>query len=176
MVEQLSDMIHEILEASRLNTLDEQPTAVDITNLIADVCEPYQIIAAAHQISFSLDLPESFPAAVPVGPFRKAVSNVLANAVAYTAPGHAVSVYMDGPALMIENECEPILDKEIPRLFEPFYRPDFSRNRENGGNGLGLYIVDTILKALEMAYSFESMEFPRGMRFSIQIERGYNNV
>lgn len=169
MVEQLSDMICKILEASRLNSLDEQPTAVDFADLVAEVCEPYKIIAAAHQLSFSLDLPESFPAAVPVEPFRKAISNILANAVEYTEPGRAVSVYMDGAALVIENECEPIPAHEIPRLFEPFYRPDFSRSRDSGGNGLGLYIVDTILKALETHYSFESMNFPKGMRFLIQI-------
>ncbi len=169
MVEQLSGMIHEILETSKLNTSTEPARAVDLSDLLAELCEPYRLIAAAHQISFSLDLPEHFPAALPVGLFSKAVSNVLANAVAYTEAGKSVSVYMDGNRLVIENECDPIPDNEIRRLFEPFYRPDFSRSRESGGNGLGLYIVDTLLTSMNLFYAFAPMKSPSGMRFTIHL-------
>ena len=169
MVEQLSGMIHEILETSRLNTITEPAKNVDVSDLLAELCEPYQLIAAAHQISFSLDLPEQFPATLPVGPFGKAVSNVLANAVAYTEAGKSVSVYMDGNRIVIENECDPIPDSEIRRLFEPFYRPDFSRSRESGGNGLGLYIVDTLLTSMNIFYAFAPMKSPTGMRFTIHL-------
>ena len=169
MVEQLSGMIHEILETSKLNLTAEPPKQVDVSELLAELCEPYQLIAAAHQITFSLDLPEQFPAVLPVGPFSKAVSNVLANAVAYTEAGKTVAVYMDENRLIIENECVPILDDEIHRLFEPFYRPDFSRNRESGGNGLGLYIVNTLLTSMDIPYSFKPMKSPPGMRFAVQL-------
>ena len=169
MVEQLSGMIHEILETSKLNLTAEAPKQVDVSELLAELCEPYQLIAAAHQIMFSLDLPEQFPATLPAGPFSKAVSNVLANAVAYTEAGKVVSVYMEGRSLVVENECKPIPDDEIRRLFEPFYRPDFSRSRESGGNGLGLYIVDTLLTSMDILYSFKPMKSPPGMCFSIQL-------
>ncbi len=169
MVEQLSGMIHEILETSRLNTTTEPARAVDVSDLLAELCEPYRLIAAAHQIAFSLDLPEQFTATLSVGPFSKAVSNILANAVAYTEAGKSVSVYMDGHSLVIENECEPIPDCEIRHLFEPFYRPDFSRSRDSGGNGLGLYIVDTLLTSMNIFYAFAPMKSPAGMRFTIQL-------
>ncbi len=169
MAEQLSGMIHEILETSRLNLTVEPPKQADVSELLAELCEPYQLIAAAHQITFSIDLPERFLAVLPVSPFSKAVSNVLANAVAYAEAGKTVSVYMDENYLIIENECDPIPDDEICRLFEPFYRPDFSRSRENGGNGLGLYIVDTLLASLNIPYSFVPMKSPPGMRFTIQL-------
>ncbi|MDE5697783.1 MAG: HAMP domain-containing histidine kinase [Lachnospiraceae bacterium] len=169
MVEQLSGMIHEILETSKLNLTAEPPRQVDVPELLMELCEPCQLIAAAHQISFLADLPEQFIAVLPVGMFSKAVSNVLANAVAYTGTGKTVSVYMEERSLVIENECDPIPAGEIRRLFEPFYRPDFSRSRESGGNGLGLYIVDTLLTAMNIPYSFAPMEYPRGMRFTIQL-------
>ena len=169
MVEQLSGMIHEILETSKLNLTAEQPKQVDVSELLAELCEPYQLIAAAHQITFSLDLPEQFSAVLPVGPFSKAVSNILANAVAYTEAGKNVFVYMEGRSLVVENECKPIPDDEIRRLFEPFYRPDFSRSRESGGNGLGLYIVDALLTSMDIPYSFKPMKSPPGMCFTIQL-------
>ena len=169
MVEQLSGMIHGILETSKLNLTAEPPKQVDVSELLAELCEPYQLIAAAHQITFSLDLPEQFSAVLPVGPFSKAVSNILANAVAYTDAGKSVSVYMEENRLIIENECAPIPDREICHLFEPFYRPDFSRSRESGGNGLGLYIVDTLLTSMDVSYSFKPMKSPPGMCFTIQL-------
>ena len=169
MVERLSGMIHEILETSKLNVSIEQPKQIDIAKFLADLCEPYQLIAAAHQISFSLDLPKQFTITIPVGPFSKSVSNILANAVAYTEAGKAVSVYIDGHSLIIKNECVPIPDSEIHRLFEPFYRPDFSRSRDSGGNGLGLYIVDTLLTSMNISYAFAPMKSPPGMRFTIHL-------
>ena len=169
MVEQLSEMIHEILETSKLDLTAEPPKQIDMSELLAELCEPYQLIAAAHQITFSLDLPEQFPTVLPVGPFSKAVSNVLANAVAYTEIGKTISVYMDKNHLIIENGCIPIPDDEIRRLFEPFYRPDLSRSRESGGNGLGLYIVDTLLTAMNIPYSFAPMKSSQGMCFTIQL-------
>ena len=162
-------MIHEILETSRLNTTDEPAKPIDIAELMAELCAPYQMIAAAHQITFSLDLPEQFPAKLPAGRFSKAVSNVLANAVAYTEAGKAVSVCMEGRSLVVKNECRPIPDDEIHRLFEPFYRPDFSRSRISGGNGVGLYIVDTLLTSMNIPYSFAPMNSPPGMCFTIQL-------
>ncbi len=169
MAGQLSGMIHEILETSKLNTAAEPARTVAVSDLLAELCEPYQLIAAAHQISFSLNLSEPFSATLPAISFGKAVSNVLANAVAYTEAGKSVSVYMDGNRLVIENECDPIPDNEIRRLFEPFYRPDFSRSRADGGNGLGLYIVDTLLTSMNVFYAFAPMTSPAGMRFTIHL-------
>ena len=169
LVERLSKMIQDILEASKLNGTTEPPTTVDLPELIEDLCEPYRLIAAAHQIPFSLDLPEQCRVTIPASPFSKAVSNVLANAVAYTESGKTVCVHMEGRNLIIENECAPIPNHEIRRLFEPFYRPDFSRSRENGGNGLGLYIVDTLLTSMNISYSFIPRQSPQGMCFIIEL-------
>ena len=169
MVERLSEMIHEILETSKLNVGEEQPTTVELSEFLEELCEPYRLIAAAHKISFSLNLPEKFTVSLPIRSFSKAVSNILANAVTYTEAGKTVTVFTDGRSLMIENECDPIPSIEIPRLFEPFYRPDFSRDRENGGNGLGLYIVDMLLTSMNVSYSFNSMNDPQGMCFTIRL-------
>ena len=41
----------------------------------------------------------------------------------------------------MENEGEAIPEEDLPRLWEPFWRGDKSRNRDSGGTGLGLTIV-----------------------------------
>ena len=67
--------------------------------------------------------------------------------------------------MIIENECEPIPKEHLERIFEAFYRAEFDRNRNTGGNGLGLYIVRQILNTLDIAYSFNATE--RGMKFTM---------
>lgn len=173
MTEHLSEMIHEILETSKLSvsTKNAAPTKVNMSELLFSLCEPYQLIAATHGVQFHLEIKDAVTVVLPIREFSKALSNILANAVAYTPKGKCVSVYLENYMIMIENECTPISQKELPHLFEPFYRPDFSRNRSTGGNGLGLYIVATIFNALNVSYDFVPMEQPQGMRFTIQLQQ-----
>ena len=169
--ERLSEMIHEILETSKLSvsTKNAALTEINVSELLASLCEPYQLIAATHGVQFRLKIDDAVSVELPIHEFSKALSNILGNAVGYTPNGKCVSVYLRDHMIVVENECTPISKEELPHLFEPFYRPDFSRSRETGGNGLGLYIVATIFHALNVPYSFTPMEQPQGMRFTIQL-------
>lgn len=171
MAERLAGMIQEILEASRAGgpLQNETPVQTDLSLLLAALCEPYEQIAKARGIVFHLDLSDGPSAKLSPKLFSKAVSNILANAVAYTSPAKTVSVYFDGRTLVIENECTPIPPEALPHVFEPFYRPDYARSREDGGNGLGLYLVDMLLGTMGLSYSFRPMERPTGMRFVIHL-------
>lgn len=171
MTGRLADMIHDILETSKAGMAAENEDAakIDLSGLFSSLCEPYMLIARAKGINFCLELPDSFETVLPPQMFGKVVSNILANAMAYTEPGRTVSVYFDGRDILIENECVPIPKESLRHTFEPFYRPDFARDRDKGGNGLGLYIVDTLLKTMNIPYSFCPMEEPRGMRFTIHL-------
>lgn len=169
--ERLSEMIYEILETSKLSvsTKNAALTEINVSELLASLCEPYQLIAATHGVQFRLKIDDAVSVELPIHEFSKALSNILGNAVGYTPNGKCVSVYLRDHMIVVENECTPISKEELPHLFEPFYRPDFSRSRETGGNGLGLYIVATIFRALNVPYSFTPMEQPQGMRFTIQL-------
>ena len=169
--ERLSEMIHEILETSKLSvsTKNAVPIKINVSELLASLCEPYKLIATTHGVQFHLKIDDAVSVELPIHEFSKALSNILGNAVAYTPNGKCVSVYLRAHMIVVENECTPISEEELPHLFEPFYRPDFSRNRETGGNGLGLYIVATIFQTLNVPYSFVPMEQPQGMRFTIQL-------
>ena len=71
---------------------------------------------------------------------EKLLSNVLSNAVSYTELGHSVLVVLQKNKIMVKNECTPIPESIIPHLFEPFYRPDFARNRKDGWKWSLVYI------------------------------------
>lgn len=171
MTERLAEMIHDILETSKVgvSVKNEIAARVDLSNLLSSLCEPYVLIAKTKGIAFHLDLSDNFSVVLPPHLFEKAISNILANAVAYTETGGIISVYFDRQRIIIENECTPIPIDTLQHLFEPFYQPDFDRNCDKGGNGLGLYIVDTFLKAMGISYSFLPMKEPPGMKFVINL-------
>lgn len=167
LVDSLSEKLREILDASRLETQSEAYATQSLEALCSEILDPYIILAKARGLDLFVDLSASFPVTAPPKLLGKALSNIFSNAVLYTGQGGKVSIYCKGRSLMVENECEPIPEDQLSRLYEPFYRPDISRSRETGGNGLGLYIVETILRRLQLDYRFEAMTSPVGMRFTI---------
>ena len=168
LTDRLAQMIKEILDASRAEFAGEQEqTDFLIADALNAVIEPYQIIAKAKGIAFSIDVGEPFAVHLPQGMIEKAISNILANAVSYTKPDGTIYISCKGQQLVIENECTPISPEHLAHIFEPFYRPDYGRDRAAGGNGLGLYLVATILKSLDISYSFSPSENIEGMSFQI---------
>lgn len=83
---------------------------------------------------------------------RRALSNLLSNALRYTSRGNSVKVSI-GPLesgetrLRIENPGEPIEPQHLSRLFDRFYRVDASRQKTGEGTGLGLPITKSIIDA-----------------------------
>lgn len=82
---------------------------------------------------------------------RRALSNVISNAIRHTPPGQAVRVFLQSDAdkaiLSVENPGQAIPEAHLPRLFDRFYRVDPSRQRKGDGAGLGLAIVRSIVDA-----------------------------
>jgi len=83
---------------------------------------------------------------------RRALSNLLSNAIAHTPPGGRVKVGIaregNGPVtIRVDNPGEAIPAEHLPRLFDRFYRVDPARQRTSGGAGLGLAITKSIVAA-----------------------------
>ena len=83
---------------------------------------------------------------------RRAISNLLSNALRHTPVGGQIGVHVDdmgdaGVRLSVENSGETIALEHLPRLFDRFYRVDSSRQRASDGAGLGLAITRSIMRA-----------------------------
>ena len=163
-------MIRDILNASRLQTQgnNEPYSNFSLKAFLADLCEPYRLIAEATGVKFNTELLSDTLVHLPEGQLKKAISNILSNAVNYTEPGQSISVVFDKNKLTVSNECSVLPPEQLQHIFEPFYRPDLAHSQATGGNGLGLYIVQTILNKLHLTYQFIPMPEDRGMSFIIQ--------
>jgi two-component system heavy metal sensor histidine kinase CusS len=83
---------------------------------------------------------------------RRAISNLLSNAINHTPRGGRVDVRIERSdagevRLAVENVGEGIAAEHLPHLFERFYRVDPSRQRSTDGAGLGLAITKSIVDA-----------------------------
>ena len=136
--------------------------------LLTELCEPYRLIAEAKGVKFKIELSSDAFVYLPEGQLKKAISNILSNAVNYTEAGQSISVVFDKNKLSVSNECSVLPPEQLQHIFEPFYRPDLAHSQATGGNGLGLYIVQTILDKLRLKYQFVPMPNDRGMSFTIQ--------
>lgn len=80
---------------------------------------------------------------------RRALGNLVANAIRYTPPGEVISLHgetrTDGVTIRIVNPGTGIATEHIPHLFDRFYRADAARTNTASSAGLGLAIVQSIM-------------------------------
>lgn len=165
-VSELSKMVQEILDTSKLNIINNKDESLlDLGSLVQKNIEPYKLIAKSKKINIKVNIKESFNIKVDEKLFTKVISNIISNAVNYTDEGKEIRIYIKDKKLIMENDCKPIADEHLVHIFEAFYRVDFDRNKSSGGNGLGLYIVQQILKMYNLDYSFKSIL--TGMSFEV---------
>jgi two-component system, OmpR family, phosphate regulon sensor histidine kinase PhoR len=102
------------------------------------------------------------------------VSNLVNNGIKYNKKRGSVTVsfYDIEDHIMVEiaDTGIGIEKKDLPRVFERFYRVDRSRSREQGGTGLGLSIVKHIIEAHQQTISVKSV-MDEGTTFTFTLER-----
>ena len=85
---------------------------------------------------------------IEIAHLRRALINLLSNAVQHTAPGQVIDVQITVEehqvSIGVANPGAPIASEHLPRLFERFYRVDASRSNSGNNHGLGLAIVKAI--------------------------------
>lgn len=102
----------------------------------------------------------------------RALANLVRNALKYAGaegrPSVTAATEGDAVVLRVRDEGPGVPEAELPKLFDPFYRVDPSRNRETGGTGLGLAIVKTCVEACRGTVTARLNE-PRGLEIRIRL-------
>lgn len=119
--------------------------------LVAASLAGYQAVAERKGVTMVLDADPSVVAPVDATQFRQVVENLVDNAIRYSPNGAHVDVglrHVASAAVLDVRDHGPGFPAEfLPRAFERFSRADPSRSRQEGGAGLGLAIVWTIVAA-----------------------------
>ena len=144
----LEKMVQELLTVSRIEAPQYScvKTHFDFTQFLRQRLAAFDDLFVQKELSVAINLLPDIYIDGDMGLLQKVVDNLLGNAATYSPPGNSVRVNLrqaeEKVYLTIENTGVHIPEDDISKLFEPFYRVEQSRNRQTGGSGLGLYIVN----------------------------------
>jgi two-component system sensor histidine kinase SenX3 len=169
--EQLARLVTDLLDLSRLESLSGEPESVQLDEVVAEEIRRIQTIAEQAGLKVASELQP----AVVMGSradLGLAVRNLLDNAVRYTPTGGSVDIRVNGRdeevAVEVTDTGDGIPRRELPRIFERFYRVDTARARATGGTGLGLAIVKHVAERHGGTVSAES-ELGVGSKFVLRL-------
>jgi two-component system phosphate regulon sensor histidine kinase PhoR len=176
--ERLTNLINDILTLSSLETKDAliELNPIDVSGTIAKACILLQERAVQKNIAI---VNESICGALPrvmadQGRLEQVVVNLLENAIKYTPDGGSIRLFTEDDDAYIRVSVADtgigIPFKDLPRIFERFYRVDEARTREQGGTGLGLAIVKHIVQLHGGNVSVTS-EAGKGSVFSFTLKK-----
>lgn len=150
----LGKLIDDLYELSLadVGALTYRKIKTDVGALLSQSVELFRERSTARGLTLTLQLPtRPYVLEVDTSRMQQLFGNLLENSMRYTAAGGSVNVSLrvDTQALIIEiiDSVPGVSAEQLPRLFERFYRGDVSRNRANGGAGLGLAICRNIVEA-----------------------------
>jgi two-component system, OmpR family, sensor kinase len=142
-------LVEDLLALARLDQVADVPhTDVDLTALARDAVDDARAIAPERDI----DLRSDGEACVrgDEHQLRQVLGNLLRNAIVHTPPGSPMEVRVEragGSVLLLVRDHGPGLPSEGRAIFERFWRAEGGRERGRAGAGLGLAIVDGIVRA-----------------------------
>ncbi|MCA1032018.1 PAS domain-containing protein [Bacillus timonensis] len=153
--ERLQTLIQDLLDLSKIEQQGFLLTIqnVRIDELLEEVIFILKAKAQDKEIDLSLEVDTEPNNVLEGDPHRlkQVFINLVSNGIAYTPRGGKVSVKVQESSKDIEvcisDSGIGIDEKEIPRIFERFYRVDRDRSRNSGGTGLGLAIVKHLIEA-----------------------------
>ncbi len=131
-------------------TLKWEP--IDLRELARDAASLISVLAEEKNVRLILDMPQA-PMMVQGDwtMLRQALVNLIDNAVKHSPPGATVNLVCrdegDGVEIAVVDQGPGIAPEHLPHIFERFYRVDASRNRAEGGFGLGLAIARWAVEA-----------------------------
>ncbi len=150
--DRMTRIVQDLLTLSKFDygKMEMTITRFNPLDAIDQVAQATSMAASSHDHQVTLDLPETM---AEVSGDRQRIEqvlmNVMSNAMKYTPDGGhlIVSAGEKGSFIWIsvKDNGIGIPEKDLPRLFERFYRVDKARSRESGGTGLGLSIAKEIL-------------------------------
>ena len=152
--ERLTSLINDILTLSSLETNEAliELNPLDASGTIAKACMLLQERAVQKKIAI---INESVSGALPQviadqGRLEQVMVNLLENAIKYTPDGGTIRLFTEDEdayvRVTVADTGIGIPFKDLPRIFERFYRVDEARTRDQGGTGLGLAIVKHIVQ------------------------------
>jgi two-component system phosphate regulon sensor histidine kinase PhoR len=172
-IDRLVQMVEELLVLSKLESGEAAPVRerVDLAEIAAEAVERLRPEAERRELSLTLDVAAGLPSLLgDAGQLERALVNLIQNALKFTPAGGSIEVVVTpgeaGLRVAVRDSGVGIEAKDLPRVFERFYKGDHSRG--SAGTGLGLAIVKHTIEAHGGTVQVESQP-GRGSTFSFTL-------
>lgn len=147
----LSALVTQIIDLSRLQA-DEpllRAEPVSVADIVDEAVSRHRELATTREVSLVARCDDDLWVLGDQSQLTEAIANLVQNAIVYSEPKARVAVSArrvhdvdtDVIEIAVADNGIGIGDADQERIFERFYRVDYSRSRENGGTGLGLSLV-----------------------------------
>lgn len=149
--ERMAKMVGDMLFLAQAdnNLLKPEITEVNLKAEVQDLFDYFEAWAEEREVSLVLEGSALFIRGDRLM-MRRALSNLLSNAIRHTPAGQDVIVSLVAAThaviIRVENAGLEVVPEHLPRLFDRFYRADPSRHHKGDGAGLGLAIVKSIIE------------------------------
>lgn len=167
----MGSLVEDLLLLARLDQAREMESKpVDLVAIVESAVASARAAGPDHSVTCNLPDEEIF-ALGDEARIHQVVANLLANARAHTPAGTKIEVSViqaeDGIRISVADDGPGLSIEDQKKIFERFYRADTSRVRVDGeGSGLGLSIVDAVMKAHGGSVSVQS-ELGKGATFTL---------
>jgi two-component system, OmpR family, sensor kinase len=145
---------------------------MDLRDMVEEVCKHAEVLAGEKNISIIIAFLEFVKINGDEVRLRQMIWNILHNGIKYTKPGGELKVSLQDEGefalLTIQDTGIGIPEKDLPSIFDRFYRVDKARSKDEGGSGLGLSICKHITEAHKGTIEVES-KIGVGSRFKIRL-------
>lgn len=143
----------------------------DLSSLVEDAAFGLRPFFQERDLTLEVSTEPEIIGCFDADKIKQVVVNLLSNAAKFTPPGGKVDVGVfaetDGTARIIVKDTGIGIDPgSLPHVFERFFRADKSRSRETGGSGIGLTIVDELVKLHSGSVKVES-DVNEGSTFTV---------
>ena len=148
----------------------------NLVKAVEEVFEDHEMQARKRRIRLGFDSSYNKPVFVMGDRKRimEAIGNLINNSIKYGKPGGRTTVgFVDtGENILVDitDNGIGIEEKDLPRIFERFFRVDKSRSRESGGTGLGLSIVKHVIQAHKQTITVRS-KADKGTSFIFSLDK-----
>ena len=175
---ELLDLIRDLLDLARIREQTirpEEATPIQVADVLREVVEFMAVEAQSKGLTLEVEVE---PALAPVRALPEQIklvwTNLLSNALKYTAPGGRVRISLRQDARWIIGEVSDtgigIAPEDLPHVFDEFYRASNARRSSPHGTGVGLAIVQRTIEHWGGTIRVES-EVGRGSRFVFSLPR-----
>jgi signal transduction histidine kinase len=171
----LSALMDDLFQMSQLDTggFPLNRAQASLSDLISDTLESFSELAYRESVKLEGKVePDVDPVFMDTQAIGRVLNNLISNALRHTSAGGEIHVHArrtsQGVDVSVRDTGEGIPARDIPHIFERFYRGEKSRNRDKGGAGLGLAIAQGIVHAHGGVIGVES-QVGKGTQFTFHI-------